>query len=294
MYLFKLIDEEQCRDIMENRRISLSRPLFEFGSPEGIIEDFFRYIDKSVRQQPDINLIEPTPLILNTIREWYQYYSESSGSTSDDIYSDLRIQINTYFQTYCGYYTKTDLFNDSILESYCQENKKFVRQQRKTHVLKIKVPYKEKECTQWELKQDLLDDSVFLYNANAKMYENNIVSYLKICPVVYLDPHLNYKDIFNLFNHQDQRFMSAFFKYSKSYLKSQRETRLILYVPSYKRNKHTLAIHNLFPQQTTPLENRLFYYSLSVYHEIKEHFPRYVYLGINEFNIKPIGIGERQ
>ena len=75
--LFKLIDDNEKNDIEKTRTISLSRPLLEFGLPEGLIIDFFREIYSILKPLKEYNLISPSPEILDRITEWYKTYLDT-------------------------------------------------------------------------------------------------------------------------------------------------------------------------------------------------------------------------
>ena len=77
-------------------------------------------------------------------------------------------------------------------------------------------------------------------------------------------------------------------KYSKKYLETQKESRLIFYLPSHQINSSRVVCNNLFSMCYDTIEEALFYYSVSVAKESLENFPKYVFLKTNDYKITPI------
>ena len=55
-YIYKLIDDKEKADIEKTKSISLSRPLLEFGLPEGLIIDFFRDIYSELKSAKKLGI----------------------------------------------------------------------------------------------------------------------------------------------------------------------------------------------------------------------------------------------
>lgn len=287
MALFKLIDENQKEDIIKNERISLSRPLFEFGSPEGIVIDFFRDIVKLYKANKNINSISPTEDIIRQIHEWCSGYHGSAYNfeySLDYIFSDFKIIITRYFLTYCGYFTGTDLDSRKNLYKYLRENDRFIKNNKKCYVLK--VDFDDREYTIWNASKK--DDGSLIFDLNEFNEEakNKINGYLRVCNVEYLPNTLTFLDIFNKFNKSDGRRTSSLFKYTKEYLSTQNEMRLIFALNSDRPNS-TLAAYSFTTQnlRNNTIEERLFRYALNVAKAIDDNLPEYIYLKIKSFEI---------
>lgn len=292
MVLYKLLDEERKEDLELNHRISLSRPIFEYGSPEGIAFDFFRDIKKLTNSVSDISLIQPTEQLLAKMGNLCNVYKKtlSPKSYSDaDVISDMRIMMCVFLKTYCGYFTESNLFEEKNLRRFFEKNSKLLK--KKTHVMRMEINHSS-ECSIWELTQESLSanpDYVFYRNDDAKPFQNNIVAYLHYYGINYLSNKMDFDTIWSKFNSVDDRNVSAFFKYLKFYLHDQNETRLSLYLPSDQCNCEITAYSSRFPiTSNQSMEEKLFYYAVSTYLALSKNCNRYVYLSIDDFQVKRI------
>lgn len=132
-YLYKLLDETTKRELVNNRRISLSRPFFEFKS-EGKGVAVFREIEKMIESGVELESIIPTQKVIEKISTWVKDYYNSlpenirkTYSYNYDISRDLLIAMTIYCQTYCGYFTGDDLFDKEIRKKYLLSNSRVVR-----------------------------------------------------------------------------------------------------------------------------------------------------------------------
>lgn len=293
--IYRLVNEKEKIDIQKNGRLSLSRPLLKYGEPEGLLLDFFRDINKLIQvQSKDILEIKPTENLLNKIKQWYIFYYESFPNEIKLIYndpynllSDLRILMCAYFKTYCGYFTHVNLDSEKIRSNYFSSNEKFISKTKKTAYVKIDVESNELNNIYWECSP-ASDQADFIFNPSSyqRKFKNNILASLHLHDIQYLDNNFSALQIFQKFNLEEKRDSSCWFKFTKKYLNSQQEKRLIFYLPSHKINSSILAYNNTFSNTGyTSLEESLFYYALSTMLYAKNNFPEYVYLKINNFEI---------
>ncbi len=294
-YLFKLIDDNEKNDIEKTKTISLSRPLLEFGLPEGLIIDFFRSIHSLLKPLKNYEMITPSQEILNRITEWYTTYLDTFNEvykiklSESEVLTELKIFICIYFQTYCGYYTYEHLNDKQILSDYLHNNKAFIRKSNKKWILQIPVAANCIDRIPWEYRLETdkkTDRYIFNSNDNAKLFDNNIVASLHAHNVEYLDNRTALRELFLIYN--KTRSSATWFKYSKEYLEPQKESRLIFHLPSYKINSSRVACDSLFSKRYNSLAEALFYYSVSVAKDSMDNFPRFVFLRINDYMITPI------
>lgn len=291
--IYRLIDEAEKADIQKNNRISLSRPLLKYGEPEGLIVEFFRDINKLIEKTQDVLKIEPTEELLCKIKEWYMMYfnsfpEEIKKSYSDyDILSDLRILMCVYFQTYCGYFTHAKLDSPETRNKYFHSNKKFIEKFNKKAYIRIDIKSNKLDNVAWEYTPSKSQtDFVFTPSSFEREWHNNILSTLHLHDVIYLNNKLSASQIFSKFNFFEKRNSSCWFKFTKEYLNSQQEKRLIFYLPSYKINCSRVACDNIFSNMNCEtLEEVLFYYAVSTLQYAKDNFPQYVYLKVQDFKI---------
>lgn len=299
MIIYKLISEEVMKDITQNNSIALSRPLLKFGPPEGTVLEFFRDIAKLVDECDNYLNVLPTDDILAKLKAWYEgyYYSLNDDSYKMcDVYTDLQIIMTVYFQTYCGYFTCQNLFDEKILKKYISDNRDFVKKYNKKFILKVDIDIKEHsvEATEWELKKTGKEHQpskyTFFESEKPEPFNNNIIAYINAHRIEYMPGDYSFCDLFEIFNSFGKRRMSAFFKYLDGDYSSQQEMRIITYIPSSRYNTMTTACDNLFPSKLDDsLERKLFKYAVSVYIYAKSNFPEYIYLDVKKrFEIKTI------
>lgn len=299
MIIYKLIDDDVRNDIISKNAISLTRPLLNFGPPEGLVLEFFRDIMKLTKECDGYSNITPTKDILSKIKNWYEGYYYSLGDDSYslcDIYTDLQIIMTIYFQTYCGYFTKQNLFDKKTLDKYLKDNKCFATKFNKKYILKTVINVEENNVysKEWELKKNdknnVPSEYKFFDEKNPSPFNNNIIAYVNATRVEYMPNDFSFCDLFDIFNTIDKRKISTFFKYLDADYSSQQEIRLITYLPSYRYNSITTACPNLFIfNEEEQLETKLFYYAVSVYDYIKRNFPERIYLDIEgKYEIKDI------
>ena len=299
MIIYKLISEDVKKDIVQYNSISLSRPLLKFGPPEGTVLEFFRDIAKLVEECDNYLNVLPTNDILAKLKKWYEGYYFSLNDDSYemcDVYTDLQIIMTVYFQTYCGYFTCQNLFDEKILEKYISDNYDFVKKFNKKYILKVDIDINEQsvEAAEWELKKTGKEYKppkyTFFESENPKPFNNNIIAYINAHRVEYMPDNYSFCDLFEIFNSFGKRRMSAFFKYLDGDYSSQQEMRIITYIPSSCYNSMITACNNLFHSQVDePLEIKLFKYAVSVYIYAKNNFPDFIYLDVKKrFEIKPI------
>ena len=295
-YIYKLIDDKEKADIEKTKSISLSRPLLEFGLPEGLIIDFFRDIYSELKSAKNLDLINPSKEILDRITEWYETYLDTFNEVYNtqlseyEALTELKIFICIYFQTYCGYFTYESLNDEQILSEYLQNNRDFIRKSNKKWIIQIPVVSNGIDRVPWEyrLETDEKNDRfVFYQNNNAKLFDKNIVASLHKHNIEYLDNSTALKELFLIYN--KTRSSATWFKYSKKYLDQQKESGIIFHLPSYKINSSRVACDNLFSKCYNSLAEALFYYSISVAKDSLDNFPQYVFLRISDYKITPIG-----
>ena len=293
--IYRLVDENEKNDIQKNHRLSLSRPLLKYGEPEGLLLDFFRDINNLIQvQSMDILEIKPTNILLNKIKQWYTFYYDSFPNEIKFIYddpynllSDLRILMCGYFKTYCGYFTHVNLDSEELRSDYFSSNQKFICKTKKTAYVKINIEANELNNIYWECSH-INDQADFIFNPSSyqRKFKNNILASLHLHDIQYLNNNLTALQIFKKFNFEEKRSSSCWFKFTKQYLNSQQEKRLIFYLPSHKINTSILACDNIFSNvKCSSLEESLFYYALSTMLYARNNFPEYVYLKINNFQI---------
>lgn len=206
--IFKLIDDREKTDIEKTNAISLSRPLLEFGLPEGLIIDFFRSIYSILKPLKDYKLISPTKEVLSRIAEWYKTYMDTFNEVYNtqlsvyEVFSELKIFICIYFQTYCGYFTYEKLIDEQILNDYLKSNRDFIRKSHKKWIIQLPVASNGFDRVSWEyrmVKDKKSDRLVFFHNNNAKLFDNNIVASLHKHNVEYLDNRTALRDLFLIF-----------------------------------------------------------------------------------------------
>lgn len=287
--IYRLIDEKEKLDIQKNYRLSLSRPLLKYGEPEGLLVDFFRDINKLMETSNNILEIKPTENLLYKIKQWYTFYYESFSYDIKPIYddsynilSDLRILMCVYFQTYCGYFTYANLDCKETKNQYFSLNKKFITKTKKTAYVKIDIENNELDNIHWEYTPTKgQTDLTFSPSSIEREGKNNILASLHLHDIQYLANDFSALEVFKKFNCEEKRNSSCWFKFSKEYLASQQEKRLILYLPSHKINSSRNACDNIFINtDCTSLEERLFYYAVSTLKYAKDNFPEYVHLKI--------------
>lgn len=286
-YLYKFIDDKEKLDIKSNQRISLSRPIFEFNEPEGIVVGFFRDIAKlidDINEEERLSQIIPPSFVIEGIKSWCNDHRESMkylGDEEDSVHSlisEFRILTCLYFQTYCGYYTEENLFDSEILKQYRGENKRFIEEYKKTAILRIAIP---DNTDSWEYTPEQESgDFVFKHNPSAVEGKNNIVSFLHYHKVRYLTKELGSLDILRMFNENDERKLSSLLEYSTAKFKQQKETRLFFTLPSNKPNSTLLAFDSsvMLGAEPKTIEESLFQYALITFYKAKNDYPRFIYL----------------
>lgn len=294
--IYKLIDDKEKEDIEKTKSISLSRPLLEFGLPEGLIIDFFRDIYFELKSAKNLYLINPSKEIMERITEWYKTYLDTfyevynTHLSECEALTDLKIFICLYFQTYCGYFTYESLNDEQILREYLQNNRDFIRKSNKKWIIQIPVVSNGIDRVPWEYRletDEKTDRFVFCQNNNAKLFDHNIVASLHKHNVEYLDNRTSLKELFLRYN--KNRSSATWFKYSKQYLEPQKESRIIFHLPSYEINSLRVACDSLFSKCYNSMAEALFYYSVSVAKNSLDNFPQYVFLRISDYKITPIG-----
>lgn len=292
--IYRLVDEKEKFDIQKNNRLALSRPLFKYGEPEGLLMDFFRDINKLINDCKDILEIEPTEALLNKIKKWYTFYYDSFPDNIKPIYddsynllSDLRILMCGYFQTYCGYFTYANLDCKETRNQYFTSNCKFISKTKKTAYLKIDIEANKLDSIYWEYSPAKgREDFVFFPSCTEREFKNNILAFLHLHDIQYLSNNFSALQIFQNYNCEEKRNSSSWFKFTKKYLESQMEKRLIFYLPSFKTNSLRVACDNIFTNiEYVSLEESLFYYAVSTLKYAKENFPEWVYLKAKNFEI---------
>ncbi len=292
--IYRLIDKKEKLDIQNNHRISLSRPLLKYGAPEGLLVDFFRDINNLIEISDDIWEIKPTEDLLDKIKQWYTFYYVSFPDNIKPIYdnpynllSDLRILMCGYFQTYCGYFTYANLDCKETRNQYFTSNCKFISKTKKTAYLKIDIETNKLDSIYWEYSPAKeREDFVFIPSCAEREFKNNILASLHLHDIQYLSNNFSALQIFQNYNCEEKRNSSSWFKFTKKYLESQMEKRLIFYLPSFKTNSSRVACDNIFTNiEYASLEEILFYYAVSTLKYAKDNFPDYVYLRIEKSEI---------
>lgn len=180
-YLFKLVDDKEKNDIEKTKTISLSRPLLEFGLPEGLIIDFFRSINSMLRPPNTYEMIAPSQEMLDRITEWYITYLDTFNEvyktklSECEVLTELKIFICIYFQTYCGYFTYENLNDEQILKDYLHSNNAFIRKSNKKWILQIPVASNGIDRIPWECRLETdkkTNRYIFSQNDNAKLFDN--------------------------------------------------------------------------------------------------------------------------
>lgn len=289
MILYKLIESHLADNFGSKKRISLSRPLNEFGVPEGLAFDFFRKINE-VAKCTD-SFITPPENILLRIKEWCASYFESTypqGYCPQNVKSELFNILTVYFQTYCGYFTYDNLFDKKTLVEYLKLNSGFVEKYKKTYVLQAEFP---DDDSIWKLNCQF-DEWIF---EKVKEKQFGLIGYLRNKKVVYLENNIKDKDIFDLFNNIDDRRASSLFKYTKKYLENQHEQRIIFNLPSYHAGESRIAHNYPHEHKFSSLEEEIFFYCLEVARDAIKNSKKYLYLKIDNLNIRKIDdiLGEK-
>lgn len=298
MILYKLIDEQLKGDIEKNKRISLNRPLIEEWTFEGEIFSFFNDIVDLAKKQENITKIKPTTKIIDSIRIVVNSYRESYQEIFHepiqdcDIRTDFMIFLGLYFQHYCGYFTYLNLSNERLLRKYIRNNYPFIKSTNKKYLLKVTLPLKEfdQKVSIYEMNEDVCGDYVFTHNVKAKEFNNNILGYVSLHKIKYLDEGIFARRIFDVFN-KNGRKISLLLLHLNGRLKKQNEERIMIHISDYKKNSFTITPSRQFEYPPChSIEEFIFYHSLNIYkYSIKDHFPRYVYIDIgNSYSIKSI------
>lgn len=243
-------------------------------------------------QTDNILSIQPNEPLLQKLKDWHMFYADSlpedirKNYSEQDILSDLHILMGVYFQTYCGYFTYADLDTERSRADYLIANKQFIEKTKKTACLRIDIEDNQLDHIHWECTPASSSvDFVFTPSSPKRQWKNNILAALHLHNVIYENNRLSALEIFKHFNYIEKRKSSAWFKFTKEYLKPQQEKRLIFYLPDYKVNSSHIACTDIFPNSTYhSLEEALFYSAVSTLKYAKDNFPEYVYLKIQHFD----------
>lgn len=305
MYMFKLIDQKAADDIKEHNRIALSRPIVEFGHPEGeLIRSIDKNITRDLKKKWDY-FSPPDSENIHKISQWLCKFrlicKERSGKelSDDNLYTEISVLVCLYFQTYCGYFTVHDLDCPLKREQYIKDNDKFIKNSKKEYLLKLKCPCDESSSyTTWEYTNYNSEPTELLFskNPNAERSNNNIVAFLRGQNMEYVDDGNILNNLLNDF--YDVRTLSSWFTTSNKYYEKQKEYRLMLTLPgpSINDNRYTYAVP--LPNTATTIEEKIYYYVSAILcnaidskkKNLRDDLPRFVYLQFkpSEYAIEPL------
>lgn len=287
--IYKLIDYSRKDDLENNKRISLSRPFFQFKS-EGKSFKVIRTIREMFDEYGEEKLkAKMLPQIKTLMIDYGSSLPSKKKYSEYDIRSDLQIQMCLFFQTYCGYFTIEKLDDSETLRKYLEQNKSLNETGSiKTHYVKIPIASNGLNHIQWVNKAKTDEMVFFPDRSNTKYWNsNNLCGFLYVHEVEY-PLQISARTVFNNFNGKDERRLSSHFTYVGEQYIAQKEERLLFRLPSYSPHQSTVACPDLFADHCcTSIEERVFYDMLSAY-EYAKNFPDYIYLRITDFEINEL------
>lgn len=288
-YIYKLLDEKTAEILNKDNLISLSRPFFVFKS-EGKGFKVFRTMLERLNEDTMMKSLHTDKQLLKETREWiYGYYNSLSTDLKNEydnygLKSDLQIAMTIYFQTYCGYFTSQNLDDESVRKEYIENNKSLCHGKDQY----VKLPIEENNLNKlfWTSNNS---DYHFKCDTQQKDLDafGSIRGTLHIHEIEYSDTK-KLKQPFNAFNGMDNRRISSLLKYVNDQYFSQNEKRLMFRIPSYRPNESVVGFNCYYPSfHFGSFEQQMVYVIGSICLEAIK-YPDYVYLTINNFEIKDL------
>ena len=285
-YIYKLLDEKTAEILNKDSLISLSRPFLAFKS-EGKGFKVFRTMFERLNENSDSESLHKDKQLLKEARDWIcGYYDSLSPELRNEynhygIKSDLQIAMTIFFQTYCGYFTSTNLEDALTRKKYIEDNKQLCYGKNK--YVKLSVEVNKLNNLFWTSNKD------YHFKCDTRQDDDSINGVIKgtlhIHKIEYSTPS-KLKQPFATFNGSDDRQVSSLLKYVNEYYSLQNETRLMFRIPSYRPNESVVGFNCYYPAiHFESFEQQMVYLIKSICLEALK-YPEYVYLEIHDFEIK--------
>ena len=272
-YIYKLVDEKE-KEFARSGLISLSRPIFEFKGSEGKVVNFVKRINEKYRRYG--LKITPSQKDLDELREWNRIYKDTYGKgfEDQDIFSESMIMFCGIMQAYCGYFTKTNLFNKRNLKCYLKKNC------LKNKIGVIRFDYSEFVCTRWKTDDIQLPFSVFVGDQYDMRGFDGCTHFIDIS---YTKKFHDYSYLLSQYNKNDVRKISTWFDNIDSKYEWQNEKRIILLLESLKMNSRTRGSPCVYSysKSAKTFEESVYENVVNALHYCKTS-PDYIYLNVNK------------
>lgn len=191
-YIYKLVDEIELNNAKKNI-ISFSRPIFEFMGSEGNILNFVKRISKKYNDKEKRLNIKPSAKDLGEIVNWVKIFNETYGDdlNDSDIITDSEIMFCLYMQTYCGYFTNVNLFNED-------DRREFLSKSRlKKKIAVIRIDEERLNHLHWQSKK-VEGPFIKFYGSDDSI--SNFNCYLHIFNVEYSQNFKDYETLLKRYN----------------------------------------------------------------------------------------------
>ena len=280
-YIYKLVDENELNNAKKNI-ISFSRPIFEFMGSEGNILNFVKRISKKYNDKEKRLNIKPSAKDLDEIVNWMKIFKETYGDDLNDLdmITDSKIMFCLYMQTYCGYFTNVNLFNENVRREFLSKSR------LKKKIAVIRIDEEKLNHLHWQSKK-VEGPFIKFYGSDDSISDFNC--YLHIFNVEYSQNFKDYETLLKRYN-ANVRYIHTWFDLLSKEYDWQNEKRLIITLNSFEINTAKRACNKAYSRTSDNSLQYLLYCNLMDAIDYGCKGPKYINFQLDDGDIEILSL----